>query len=84
MDFDIQSVKKFNHSLTPCIEKISKGWYGRKCQEGKTQRMHSLQKVVVKEAKISKMELRNSNTFKIKTSLSFQGKHDQKYYLMLR
>ena len=44
-----------------------------------------VQEVVVKEeAKISKIELRNSNTFKIKTSLSFQSKHDQTYYLMLR
>ena len=30
-----------------------------------------VQEVVVKEAKTSKMELRNSNTIKIKTSLSF-------------
>ena len=61
MDFDIQSVKKFNHSLTPCIEKISKGWFSRKCQEGKTQRMHSCTKSssVQEESKISKKELRN-------------------------
>ena len=44
MDIGMQRVKKSVHSFTPCIEKVSRGWYGRKCQEGKTQRMHSCTK----------------------------------------
>ena len=32
MDIDMQSVKKFVHCFSPCIEKVNEWWYGRKCQ----------------------------------------------------